>query len=137
MRTNGELREQAENMLREASETIINLNFAVVRKQYEERSLLKLLDICADVPALKSTMIFNTENLYAEVNLLGHDKLRSAVQKGLTKMLIEHVYKPLLMTLEMEKGLSSTELIELCKKEKLNLNKFGKQAENLRVFTAD
>jgi hypothetical protein len=44
-------------MIKEGVNAIVNLNFSTVKKQYESKGFIKLLDICADVQNIKSSYI--------------------------------------------------------------------------------
>lgn len=54
MKAEGLFKEQAEKMIKEGIFSIVNLNMVTVKKQYEFKSLEKLLDICADCELIKS-----------------------------------------------------------------------------------
>jgi len=54
MKGDGELKSKADEMIKEGVDSVISLNMSVIKKQYEQKTLQKLVDICADIPGIRS-----------------------------------------------------------------------------------
>jgi hypothetical protein len=71
--------------------------------------------------------------LYAELNLLGHEELRSVLAQKIREKYLGH-YAGLLEKLE-KKAMSHEEVKAYCAARKINLNKFGKHSHAICIHS--
>lgn len=89
MKPDGELIGKADSMIKEGVNGLIGLNLNAIKKDYDTKNIQKLLDMCSDVAALKSKRSNIIELLYSEIILLGHEKLRQALQHEIDNRFIK------------------------------------------------
>ena len=71
------------------------------------------------------------EMMHGEISLLGHEELRRKVEERINGEFVNNIYKELMVRNGVdEKGYSGRELKEKVKEMKINMNKYGKMAEN-------
>lgn len=61
----------------------------------------------SDLNAVKSTFAHKIESLFAEISLLGHEKLRSEVEKEIVEAFVKEIYVPVLQQNSLEGGLKN------------------------------
>lgn len=54
MKDDCEMKDKAEQMLADGTKALVGFNLGPVKKEYEGKSLGKLLDLCADLGSLRS-----------------------------------------------------------------------------------